>query len=317
MKKQEAEKNKTISGTKRFRNRLSPVDKKEMPVSYLMLLPVLLILTIFVWVPFVYALERSFWDWNFYKDSEFVGLRNFELILRDKSFRKSVVNGFKFVIIQVPIGIAVQFLFANMIKKTNARVQNTVKGIIYIPAILSGIMASVIATFILNYRGGILNQVLMALGFDRFAFGTDKTGWAATWVIVIMNTWLGFGGGVILMYAALNSIDTSFYEASAIDGAGKFQQMLYITLPQMKNIFILVGISGTTGTLQMFDIPFMLTGGGPLEETLTPMLFIYNNMRDSTKGMGYTIAGALIMMVIITSFNVLLFALVGSEKNQE
>ena len=317
MQKVEVKEKKVGRGSRwtRNRSRLSPVDKKELPVAYLMLLPAVVLLGIFVWAPFFYAVERSFYDWNFYKDSVFVGWDSYRRILINDSFQKSLRNGFKFVAIQVPLGIIVQFLFANMIKGVNDKAQNIVKGLIYIPAILSGIMASIITNFVLNYRGGIINQILINLGMERIAPFTSE--WGATWVIIIMNLWLGFGGGVIMMYAALQSIPVSYYEAASIDGATRFQQMWYVTLPQMRNIFVLIAVNGITGTLQMFDIPFMLTGGGPNEATLTPMVYLYNNFRDISNGTGYAIAGALIMMVIITGFNIIVFRVIKAEKSQE
>jgi ABC-type sugar transport system permease subunit len=93
--------------------------------------------------------------------------------------------------------------------------------------------------------------------------------------------------------------------------------MIYITLPQMKNIFVLMCISLTAGTLQMFDIPYMLTAGGPSNSTLTPMLYLYNNYRDVSKGMGYTIAGAILMLIIIVMINSVVFAVIKSEKSVE
>jgi ABC-type sugar transport system permease subunit len=119
------------------------------------------------------------------------------------------------------------------------------------------------------------------------------------------------------MYAALINIPKEYYEAASKDGAGAINKMFFITIPQMKNIFILICINLTTGTLQLFDLPYMMTGGGPANQTLTPMLYLYNNYRDVDKGLGYTIAGALIIMVVISVINAVIFTIIKSEKSLE
>ena len=135
--------------------------------------------------------------------------------------------------------------------------------------------------------------------------------------MILPTVWVGLGGNTILMYAALVNVPPEYYEAASVDGAGALKKMIYITLPQMKNIFVLMCISLTAGTLQMFDIPYMLTGGGPSNSTLTPMLYLYNNYRDASKGMGYTIAGAILMLIIIVMINSVVFAVIKSEKSVE
>jgi ABC-type sugar transport system permease subunit len=153
------------------------------------------------------------------------------------------------------------------------------------------------------------------LGFKRIAFFTSP--WLATFSISAVSIWIGLGGNTILMYAALLNIPKEYYEAASIDGAGSLSKMLFITIPQMKNIFILICINLTTGTLQMFDLPYMMTGGGPANQTLSPMLYLYNNYRDVDKGLGYTIAGALIIMVVISIVNAVIFRIIKSEKSLE
>jgi multiple sugar transport system permease protein len=297
------------SGT---RHRISSIEKKEMPIAYLMLAPALILLTIFVVVPLIIAINRSFYNWTFYKESEFVGWDSYRIIVTNPFFQQAVKNALKFVVIIVPSTLILTFLMGVFLKSLTPKTANTFKGIIYIPTVLSGIAASVVFRFVLDYRGGVINQALMAMGFQRVAFLNSP--WGATLAISVITLWMGFGANTILMYAALNNISPSYYEAAEIDGANRFKQMIYVTIPQMKNIFILMTVSLTTGTLQMFDIPFMLTGGGPVNKTLTPMLYLYNNYRDASKGMGYTIAGALIMMVIITALNLVIFRVIHSEK---
>lgn len=296
-------------------NKITNFDKRDMRIAYIMLLPAVVMLTIFVIIPLAVAIHKSFYDWNYYIDSVFVGFKNFKIILKTVYFQKAVENVLKFVIIIVPLILILSFTFAHVLMGLNKKLSNMIKTAIYIPGIISGIATSVIFIFILDYKGGLINQVLMNIGVGRIGFLNNPL-WAFI-AVVLPTVWLGLGSNTILMYAALVNVPPEYYEAASVDGASAFKKMIYITLPQMKNIFILMCIGLTTGTLQMFDIPYMLTNGGPSNSTLTPMLYLYNNYRDTSKGMGYTIAGAILMMIIIILINSVVFTVIKSERSVE
>lgn len=300
---------------KNSRGKLSNFDKRDMKIAYFMLLPAIVMLSIFVIIPLIMALQKSFYDWNFYIDSVFVGFENYRIIVKTVYFQKAVVNVIKFVVVIVPLLLLVSFLFAHVLKSLNKKLSTAVKTVIYIPGIVSGIATSVIFIFVLDYKGGIINQILMQMGLSRVAFLNDPF-WS-TISVIIPTIWLGLGGNTILMYAGLMNVPSEYYEAASVDGASAFKKMIFITLPQMKNIFVLMCISLTAGTLQMFDIPYLLTGGGPSNSTLTPMLYLYNNYRDTSKSMGYTIAGAVLMLILITAINSIVFGVIKSEKTME
>lgn len=289
--------------------------ERNTAAAYLMILPALLMLAVFVIAPMVMAFRYSFFNVTFYKDSTFVGLKNFGIILRTTLFRQSLVNAAKFVLVVVPGMMIIAFLLANALKSLPRAYADFVKTSLYIPGIVSGIAVALIFNFIFNYNAGVINQLLRGAGLGRIAFFNDK--WLALFSISAVSVWIGVGGNTILMYAALLNIPSEYYEAASIDGAGTLGKMFFITIPQMKNIFVLICIGLTTGTLQLFDLPYMMTGGGPANQTLTPMLYLYNNYRDIDKGLGYTVAGALIIMVVIGIINSVIFTVIRSEKSLE
>jgi multiple sugar transport system permease protein len=184
-----------------------------------------------------------------------------------------------------------------------------------VPTVISGIVASVIFLFIFNYQGGIINYLARQLGMKRIAFFNDP--WLARGIISITSMWMGFGNLSLIMYAGLMNIPKTYYEAAEVDGANALHKFLRITIPSMKNVFILVAINLTTGTLQMFDLPFLMTGGGPVNNTLTPMMYIYNNFKSADYSMGYTVAAALLMMIVIGTLSSFVFRLIRSEKSQD
>lgn len=306
------------SARKKDRARLQPysaLERKDMKVAYLMLAPAVICLTLFVVIPTFMAIEKSFYEWNFYTDSVYVGLENFRIIFVNEFFRQSIANVLRFVVVLVPLNILAAFSLALVLRRVPERMTKLVKSAIYIPGIIAGVIVSAVFALVFDYRAGMINQLIRSLGGERIAFLAKYP--HAFWAIVVTSMWMGLGGGTILMYAALVNIPEEFYEAASIDGAGMMKKLFYITIPQMKNILVLCTISGVTGTLQMFDLPMFLTNGGPLNKTLTPMLYMYNNFRDRNKTMGYTVAGALLIMIVIAIINSFVFKLIRSEKSLE
>ena len=296
-------------------SRYSSLDKNGYATGYLMLLPALILLTIFVMIPLFMAAEKSLFNWQFYKESTFVGLDNFRQVLKTPNFRKSLLNAVKFTAMIVPIITMLAFLLAHALKQVSHRFGNIIKTAVYIPGVISGIAAGAIFLFILEYKGGVINQFVHWLTGSRIAFLTNAT--YATWTVVWATVWLWLGTNTILMYAGLMNVPEEYYEAASLDGANAVHKMVFITIPQMKNIMALMCINLTTLTLQIFDIPLMLTKGGPRNTTMTPVLYLYESFREPNKSMGYTIAGALLIMIVIALINSVFFTLIKSEKTAE
>lgn len=295
---------------------LSSLRRRDHATAYLMILPSLVALGIFVFTPLVMALEKSLTDWQLYQGATFIGLENFRIVLGNSLFRKSLENMVRFVLMIVPAQFVFSFLFAHVLRGMHQRAGALIKTAIYVPTVISGVVASVIFLFIFHYQGGILNWLLRQLGQKRVAFLAEPS--LAQMSIAVTSIWMGFGYNSLIMYAGLQNIPQSYYEAAEVDGATRFKQLVYITLPSMKNTFILILINLMTGTLQMFDLPYMMFGGaGPVNSTLTPMVYVYNNFKSAEYSLGYTIASALLLMIVIGTLNSLVFTVIGSQKSQD
>lgn len=118
------------------------------------------------------------------------------------------------------------------------------------------------------------------------------------------------------MLAGLLDIPQTYYEAAEVEGANGLEKLLYITIPSMKNIFILVCITLMTGTLQVFDVPYMMTGGGPADDNLTPIVYIFNNFKNNPT-MGPTVAASLLMVIVIGFISGIIFKITSSEKSMD
>lgn len=302
-----------------FFGRVNPEKKftyRKQWWAYGMLIPGFIMMTIFVVIPLVMAIYRSFLSFGVYDETpEFVGFRNYEYILSDPTFIKSLGNVVLFAVIITVSTIVLAFLFAVAIKALNNKLTTVAKIIIYLPFLLSGVVASIMFAFIFNYGGGLINSIMISLGLDPIAFG--KEGIWPYLLIILPSVWLGFGYNTLVLYAGLMNIPKSYYEAADIDGASFWRKLFKITIPNMKNYFVLLVVNLITANLQMFDIPLMMTGGGPDESTLTTVLYIYNLYRDTTKSPSISIAASVILMVPIVIINLLVFKLIRSEKSQD
>ncbi|WP_308635248.1 carbohydrate ABC transporter permease [Paenibacillus silvisoli] len=285
--------------------------RQDNGVAYLLLAPIVILLTIFVVIPFFYSLKVSFYNWSFYQPSVFVGFDNFKFVLEDDLFLNSVWVGIKFTLMVVPASMVVSFLFANVIKGMRRGSASFVKTSIYIPTIISGIVASVIFVFIYDYMGGLANYVLGWFGSEPRAWLADvKTALPS---IAVPAIWLGFGLTTLIMLAGLHDIPESYYEAADLEGAGPWQKMLYITVPLMKNIVLYLTVTGFTGAISQYELSLVMTGGGPLDTTTTPNLYILNHFRNDVM-VGNSIAASLLLFVVLGSISAIIFKVLNSEK---
>jgi len=288
-----------------------PKIKQDNGPAFLLLSPIVILLTIFVVVPFFYALVVSFYDWSFYQDSVFVGLRNYYLVLTDDLFLESVWTGLKFAFMVVPAMLILAFLFANVVKNLSPRFSGFVKTSIYIPTVISGIVASVIFVFIYDYTAGLANYILGWFGIEPKAWLAEVS--TALPSIAVPAVWLGFGLTALIMLSGLHDIPESYYEAAELEGAGTWAKMLYITIPLMRNVVLYLLVTGFTAQISQFELSLVMTNGGPLNETVTPNLYILNHFRNDVM-VGKSIAASLLLFVVLGSISAIIFRVLNSEK---
>ena len=300
-----------IEGGRTVKRRHARYRNRDTKLAYLMLAPVVILLGIFVAWPAVYAGFLSFQDWSFYKDPQFVGWKNYADVLTDPLFVATIGRGFLFVLLTVPPMLVLAFLFASLVVSLSRRLATILKVSIYIPTIISGVIASIIFVVIYAYDGGILNAVLAVFHIDAVSWIGDPA-WALL-AVAVPAVWLGMGLTSLIMVAAMVDIPTEYYEAAAMEGAGWWQKTFYITMPQMKNVFLYLLITGFVAAIQQFELPLVMTQGGPLDSTTLPNLFIFNHFRNDVN-VGYSIAAALLLFVVLGSVSALVFKFINSER---
>lgn len=282
-------------------------------VGYYFILPAILWLTIFTYVPLVMAVDRVFRDYN---TREFVGWEHFDYVLKTPAFVNSFRNVIAFTLIITTLMFLCSFFFALLIKNIEfPKLMGTIKALIYLPNLLSGVIVTIIFNMLINEGYGLFAAMRVANGQWPIKFTTDGI-WPYI-SIIIPSLWMGLGYNTLVMLAGLLNIPKEYYEAAKIDGANAAVALWAITVPNMRNSFILILTSQITGNLQMLEIPMWITGGGPLNRTMTPALYLFNSFRDAGRSPNVAIAGALLIMLLIALLNIVSFSLLHSKKSED
>ena len=276
--------------------------------------PAVILLFVFLFVPFVMTLGYSFTNYNILKPDamKFVGLKNFIKLAQDTVFRKSIINTFVFVILVVPLQVGLGLGLALLINKK-------LKGIsifrmaFFAPTVLSLVVVSILWSYIYNPNNGLLNSLLGSVGIGPFKFLNDPG--TAMLCIVILSAWQGCGFQMMIFLSGLQDITSYLYEAAAVDGATPFQQFLNITLPGLKNITTFISLSIVVSAFQLIVQPMMMTGGGPQNSTMTIVYEIYQTGFKYNQ-MGYGSAMALVFTVMVLVIT-LIQNKITSKNNEE
>lgn len=231
-------------------------------------------------------------------------------MLTDPLFRDAVWRGLKFVVMTVPLGMVLAFLFACLVVSVGRRFATLLKVSIYIPTIISAVITSITFSLIYDYSGGLLNWLLGKFGIEPISWLGDPA-WALK-AIAAPAVWLGMGLTSLIMVAAMVDIPTELYEAASMEGANWWQKTFYITIPQMKNIILYLLVTGIVAAIQQYELPLVMTNGGPLDSTTLPNLLIFNHFRgDQT--VGYSVAAAILLFLVLGSISALIFRVLNSD----
>lgn len=283
--------------------------------GYGLIAPGFILLTIFVYIPFAIALYKSVTAYEYGNPNiDFVWFDNYVRILQDERFFKSLGNVVGMTLVYAAIMVVLSFGFANVIKKLSSKMANLTKILIYIPYLLSGVLLVIIFVFIFS-KNGLINGLLKNSGQDTISFENDYL-WPYV-IIILPMIWGGFGYNSLVMLAGLLNIPKDYYEAASVDGASRLQKLFKITIPSMKNYFVLIIINLITGGLQMFELPYMMTGEGLDNKTLTPVFFMFLQKQRPSVEEYEAMAGSILIMIPIALINMVVFKVIKSEKSMD
>ena len=265
--------------------------------AILMESPTFVILTVLSIYPFVYTLYYSLT--NFYyisKDGlDFVGLKNYADLVRNPYFIRAVINTIKFTVactlLETVAGVAVA-VYVNGPR----HFKKTMRTILLLPNLLPPVTAALIWKIMLSNNYGIINEFLRFMHIPVFNWFFDTR--TAMPVIILIDVWQCMPFVFLLIYASLQTVPQTLYEAAKIDGANKWHEFRYITMPCISGAVVLCLLLRTIDSFRMFDKINILTGGGPANTTATITQFIYTYGIKSLK-FGYGSAGAVVMAAIV------------------
>ncbi len=283
------------SGWAEVKRAFTGLRRGETIAGYLFLLPNFAGFLVFMLFPIFFAFYIMLTDWSLAKPPEFIGLKNFETMVNDRLFWKSLSNSFYYTFIAVPTGIFIAFWLALAL---NRKMRGIIffRTVYFLPQITLTVAAATVWRWIYQPEIGMINHALEWFGIDGPKWIHD-TRWAMPSVI-IMSNWQGIGFAMLILLAGLQGIPEEFYEAAAIDGASSWQRMRFVTLPMLSPAIFFVVVTSLIGAFQAFDQFFVLTQGGPADATTPLTLYIFNNAFKFFK-MGYGAALAAVLFVII------------------
>ncbi|AVR00069.1 sugar ABC transporter permease [Oceanobacillus iheyensis] len=271
-------------------------DMKAIPF----LLPFLLAYLIFTIFPIFKGLEMSLYDWNLVRKMEFVGLENYAEMVQDPNFWQTLWNTTLFVMLTTPTMVLLA-LGLSLLANLNTKLKTFFRGSFFIPSILSVAVISFLAIFMLQPYTGLVNTVLQSIGFNAEPFWMADKGLA--WVsIVVVTLWWSVGFNMILFLTSLQDIPDALYEASEIDGASRWKQFRYITLPQLIPIGRVVILLQILASYKVFAQILLITGGGPGGATRPLIQYIYEiGFTQNNLGYAATMSYALFFILLILS----------------
>jgi raffinose/stachyose/melibiose transport system permease protein len=274
-------------------------------------LPVLILITIFIFIPFLNGIKISFTNWDGFSQSySWVGLENFRRFFSDPSIlivlKNTFIYGMGSTFFQTVIGLGLA-----LILDKKFRGNGVARAIVYLPVIIAQFIMGYIWYFFFQYDGGAINDVLIALGkqpFDWLAIGSR-----AVWIIMGVNTFQYVGTAMVIFLAGLQSIPRDYYEVAAIDGASGFKTFKHITLPLLMpaitNSIILNIIYG----LQLFASIKAMTNGGPGYASSSMSVLMYN-LYFGRQDAGYSATVGIVMFVIICIISITILNKLRSKE---
>jgi multiple sugar transport system permease protein len=268
--------------------------------------PFLAIFLVFLAIPIFASFALSFTgfglanlqDWF---SAPWVGLENYRKLFSDEVFIKAAKNTAVFVIVGVPLTLALGLVAAVGLNRGLGKLQGIFRVGYYIPVVTSIVAIAVIWRYLLNPEYGLVNAVLGKVGID----GPNWLGEQSTALgsIIALGIWRNFGFDMVVYLAALQAIDPALLEAARVDGANTWQTFRRITLPLLKPATLFLAVLTTAGYLQLFEEPFVMTNGGPLNSTRSVAMYVYEQgFKFLNLGYASAIAYALFVVIIAVAF---------------
>lgn len=278
--------------------RLRTARMREAMAGWTFVGPNLVLITVFLFVPIVLAIQLSFQESSRFGPFEWIGLDNYRKLFDDDDFRQALRNTLLFTAVTVPIelvgGLGLAILLNSVLPA-----RGLWRTLLVLPMVVSSVASAMVAVIMFYESNGLINKLLAAIGLDRVAW--QSGGGPAMISVVVVSIWLRLGFNMVIYLAGLQNISPQLYEAARVDGAGRWQQFRSITVPLVGPSTFFLLIMNVIASFQVFDVIFVMTGGGPNGATSVLVTYAYRNAFEIRKP-GYGAALGIVILVITLAF---------------
>jgi lactose/L-arabinose transport system permease protein len=241
---------------------------KEHWQDYLFISPFFILFAIFFAYPIIWAFKLSFQKWTGAGDPTWVGLDNYRFVLHDPVTHQMFYNTARFLVLIVPLGILLPLVFGVLLNISFLRLRGIFRTLIFIPTVSSLVGIGIVWKLLFGAANGWLNAILAHVGLGPYKWLKDPQ--LAQVPIVTLALWGSLGFTTLIVLGGLQAIDEEIYDAAKIDGASPFNQFWQITLPLLRPVIVFLLITTTIMVMTLFSQPYIVTEGGPSNQTLTP-----------------------------------------------
>lgn len=245
-----------------------------------LLSPNLLVFGVFLFLPLLATVWLSFYSSSGFGPREFVGADNYTELFGDSTFWRATANTGLYALLTVPVSLVIGLGIALAMNKP-LRGRGVLRAIYYVPYVISGVVIAVAGRWIFNENVGVINRLLRSAGLDGVPWQSDAMG--AMGSLVLISIWTKIGFVMVVYLAGLQSIPREYLEAAQTDGAGRWQRLRYVVVPLLKPTTIFLVVLGVIESFQVFDIVYVLTGGGPGNATEMLVTYAYAEGFDARR----------------------------------
>lgn len=253
---------------------------RDSVAAWTMLSPNLVVFGVFLFIPLLATVWLSFYSSSGFGPREFVGADNYTELFGDSTFWRATANTGLYALLTVPVSLVIGLGIALAMNKP-LRGRGVLRAIYYVPYVISGVVIAVAGRWIFNENVGVINRLLRSAGLDGVPWQSDAVG--AMGSLVLISIWTKIGFVMVVYLAGLQSIPREYLEAAQTDGAGRWQRLRYVVVPLLKPTTIFLVVLGVIESFQVFDIVYVLTGGGPGNATEMLVTYAYAEGFDARR----------------------------------
>ena len=300
-----------VSG-KRKRNKINKDN-----AGYFFIAPYFIVFLTFTLYPILYTFKLSFMSWDGFGEQQFIGLANYQRLLQDQMFIKSIGNTIFIALLAMIPQMVFGLVLAFLLNQKKLRGSNFFKTVFYFPNLVTAVSLGVLFSLLFDWKAGSVNQVLMTLHIIKDPINWKGSPLLSQLIVSLVLFWQYFGYYTIIFTAGIRGIPYELFEAAEVDGASKVQTFFKIVLPLMRPIMTFAFVTSIIGGLQIFDLPYTFGGamGGTKASLLTMVMYMYN-IAFTNLDYGYGAAISYGLFVIIIVFSIIFMKYTTGKKEQ-